>query len=64
MTKVIQAMLQDVTEENLLELQCDFHESCGCSDIFVIHQLVMTTEQHSKQFLISVNLTKAYKTVS
>ena len=63
--RVIQARLQKVAEEELPESQCGFREGRGCSDmIFTVRQLVeKTIEHHSKQFLIFVDLTKAYDTV-
>ena len=63
--RVIQARLQIVAEEELPESQCGFREGRGCSDmIFTLRQLVeKTIEHHSKQFLIFVDLTKAYDSV-
>ena len=46
-------------------IQARLREGCGCSDmIFTVLQLVeKTIEHHSKQFIIFVDLTKAYDTV-
>ena len=62
---VIQARLQKLAEEELLESQCGFHEGRGCSDmIFTVRQLVEKSIEHrSKQFIIFVDPKKAYDTV-
>ena len=63
--RVIQARLQKVAEEELPESQCGFREGCRSSDmLFTVRQLVeKTIEHHSKQFILFVDLTKAYDTV-
>ena len=65
MARVIQARLQKSAEEELPESQCGFREGHGCSVmIFTVRQLVeKTIEHHSKQFLIFIDLTKAYDSV-
>ena len=64
--RVLQGRLQKVAEEELPESQCGFRVGRGCSDmIFTVRQLVEKTVEHqSKQFLIFIDLTKAYDTTT
>ena len=64
--RVLQARLQIVAEEELPDSQCGFRKGCGCSDmIFTVHQLVEKSIEHrSKQFIIYVDLKKAYDSVA
>ena len=59
---IIQARLQKLAEEELLESHCGFWEGRGCSDmIFTIRQLVEKSfEHHSKHFIIFVDLKIRY----
>ena len=60
MARILQERLQQVTES-----QCGSRRGRGCSDMtFVICQLVeKSVEHHSKQFLVFVDLKKAYDSV-
>ena len=62
--RVLQARLQLIAEEELPDSQCGFRKGCGCSDmIFTVCQLVEKSIEHrSKQFIIYVDLKKAYGT--
>ena len=63
--RVVQLRLQQVAEEELPESQCGFRRGRGCADmLFVIRQLVEKAAEHkSKQFLLFVDLKKAYDSV-
>ena len=63
--RVLQARLQMVAEEELPDSQCGFRKGRGCSDmIFTVRQLVEKSIEHrSKQFIIYVDLKKAYDSV-
>ena len=63
--RVLQARLQMVAEEELPDSQCVFRKDRGCSDmIFTVRQLVDKSIEHrSKQFIIYVDLKKAYDSV-
>ena len=65
MARILQERLQQVAEDELPESQCCFRRGRGCSDMtFVIRQLVeKSVEHHSKQFLVFVDLKKAYDSV-
>ena len=63
--RVLQARLQMVAEQELPDSQCGFRKARGCSDmIFTVRQLVEKSIEHrSKQFIIYVDLKKAYDSV-
>ena len=65
MARILQERLQQVAEDELPESQCGFRKGRGCSDMsFVIRQLVEKSMEHrSKQFLVFVDLKKAYDSV-
>ena len=63
--RIVQNRLQSVAERELPESQCGFRRGRGCTDmIFVVRQLVEKAFEHkTKQFLIFVDLRKAYDSV-
>ena len=65
MARIFQERLQQVAEDELPESQCGFRKGRGCSDMsFVIRQLVEKSMEHRlKQFLVFVDLKKAYDSV-
>ena len=65
MARILQERLQQVAEDELPESQCGFRKGRGCSDMsFVIRQLVEKSMEHrSKQFLVFVDVKKAYDSV-
>ena len=65
MTRIIQTRLQDLAERILPESQCGFRRSHSCTDmIFIVRQLVDKAIEHqAKQYIIYVDLRKAYDSV-
>ena len=63
--RVIQERLQRPAEQELPESQCGFRKGSSCSDmIFTVRQLMeKATEHRAKQFLLFVDLKKAYDSV-
>jgi len=63
--RVIQGRSQRLAEKELPESQCGFRKGRGCTDmIFTVRQLVdKVIEHHTKQFLVFVDLKKAYDSV-
>ena len=63
--RVIQGRLQRVAERELPDSQCGFRKGRGCSDMtFVVRQLAeKATEHRTQQFLVFVDLRKAYDSV-
>ena len=62
LAKIVQSRLQVLVEKELPESQCGFRQGSGCTDmIFMVRQLAEKTIEH--QFLIFVNLHKAYDSV-
>ena len=61
--RIVQNRLQSIAEQELPESQCGFR--CGCTNmIFVIRQLIEKAFEHQmKQYLIFVDLHKAYDSV-
>ena len=64
-TKVIQARLQSVVEDVLVDSQCGFRSGRGCVDmIFCAWQLMEKAREHrSDLFILFVDLRKAYDSV-
>ena len=58
----VQARLQRVAEEVLLDSQCGFQAGRGCNDmVFCAHQLVEKAREHNTTlYLLFVDLRKAY----
>ena len=63
--RVIQGRLQRVAEAELPDSQCGFRKGRGCSDMtFVVRQLAEKAIEHrTQQFLVFVDLKKAYDSV-
>ena len=63
--RVVQGRLQRIAEEQLPESQCGFRRGRSCTDmIFTVRQLTEKAVEHrTKQFLIFVDLRKAYDSV-
>ena len=63
--KIVQSRLQVLAERELPESQCGFRQGHGCTDmIFMVRQLTEKAIEHqSKQFLVFVDLQKAYDSV-
>ena len=63
--RVIQGRLQRVAEAELPDSQCGFRKGRGCSDMtFVVRQLAEKAIEHrTQQFLVFVDLMKAYDSV-
>ena len=63
--RIIQNRLQSVAEQELPKSQCGFRRGRGCNDmIFVVRQLIEKAFEHqTKQYLIFVDLRKAYDSV-
>ena len=63
--RVIQERLQRPAEQELPESQCGFRKGRSCSDmIFTVGQLMeKATEHRAKQFLLFVDMKKAYDSV-
>ena len=63
--RVIQGRLQKSAERVLPESQCGFRTGRGCTDmVFTIRQLTEKTIEHrARQYLIFVDLKKAYDSV-
>ena len=63
--RIVQNRLQSIAERELPESQCGFRQGRGCTDmIFVVRQLVEKALEHqTKQYLIFVDLHKAYDSV-
>ena len=65
MARIIQSRLQGLAEKILPESQCGFRRGRSCTDmIFMIRQLVEKAIEHqAKQYIIFVDLRKAYDSV-
>ena len=63
--KIIQQRLQTITEEEVADSQCGFRCNRGCTDmIFCARQLIEKAIEHNtKEFLLFVDLRKAYDSV-
>ena len=63
--RVVQGRLQRLAERELQDSQCGFRKGRGPSDMtFVVRQLAEKAIEHrAKQFLIFVDLRKAYDSV-
>ena len=63
--RIVQNRLQVLAEKELPESQCGFRRGRGCTDmIFMVRQLAEKTIEHqTKQYLIFVDLHKAYDSV-
>ena len=65
MARILQERLQLLAEDELPESQCGFRKGRGCSDMtFTLRQLVEKSVEHqTKQFIVFVDLQKAYDSV-
>ena len=63
--RIIQQRLQIIAERELPESQCGFRRGRGCTDmVFTVRQLTEKAfEHHTKQYIIFVDLKKAYDSV-
>ena len=63
--RIVQGRLQRLAEREMQDSQCGFRKGRGCSDMtFVVRQLAKKAIEHrAKQFLIFVDLKKAYDSV-
>ena len=63
--RIVQSRLQVLAEKELPESQCGFRRGRGCIDmLFIVRQLAEKAIEHqTKQFLIFVDLRKAYDSV-
>ena len=65
--RIAQSRLQRLTERELPESQCGFRQGHGCTDmIFMVWQLHVSEkaiELQTKQYLVFVDLLKAYDSI-